>query len=418
MTSDALLSNREQTLAGPYDAPTLAFSEEEYRNRLSRLRLGMQDAGLDLVFLSAPESICYLSGHQASWYQGQAASDWWPGSGIAVRTDADAFIHFEDEDELVQTRIGAVSSDVRVRRHDDGMPDWAEFVVSELAGAGWLSGTVGLELWSSRPNRRYSEIFQAALESRGLRVTDATKVVRALRNTKSRQELAYIRTAQQIADTGLLAATDTLRQGVSELDVMAEINYAMARAGGEPGGVPTVVVSGPRNCCVHALPSRRSILQGDLVNIEVCGVYNRYHASLARCFSVGQPPEEVAEYARKVADGVRLVAQTIRPFQPVNDLLGVMQAYYRDVGIWEDRWWIGGYELGIAFPPDTVGEFYYEFEREPGGKIFQPGMVCNYESNFYLPNAAGLMVSTSTMAFTEDKAEFLTEIPPNLHVVD
>ena len=179
-----------------------------------------------------------------------------------------------------------------------------------------------------------------------------------------------------------------------------------------------MVVSGPRSLCAHALPSRLTIEPGDLVNVEVCGVHHRYHTSLARSLSIGTPQHGVAEYAAKAADGARLAAQAIRPAQPVDELLAVLQDYYQRAGIWADRWWIGGYELGIAFPPDTVGEFYYEYEREPGDKMFEPGVVCKFESNFYLPDSAGLMVSTNTKAFTEATAEFLNELPPDLIVVE
>jgi Xaa-Pro dipeptidase len=412
------VSNKQRALSAQREEPTVPFTRQEYQGRLNHIRHSMQEQGLELLYLSAPESICYVSGHQASWYQGQAASDWHPGSGIAIRADAEDYIHFEDEDEAILTRIGTVSRDVRIRMHDDDVPAWAEFVVGQLAAVGWLSGTIGLEMWSSRPNRGYSEIFQAALEARGLRVVDASKLVRDLRNIKSAQELIYLRKAQQIADAGMRAAISHLRPGVTELDVCAEINYAMAKAGGEPGGVPVVAVAGSRNPCVHALPSRRKISAGDLVNIDICGVYNRYHASLARCFSVGRPPAPIADYVGKVAGGVGVAAQTIRPFLPVSELLRVVKNYYQDVGIWQDRWWIGGYELGIAFPPDTVGEFYYEYERQPGRKAFLPGVVCNYESNFYLPGLAGLVLSTSTIAFTDDAAEFLHGIPPDLIVID
>src|SRR5262249_60588663 len=47
--------------------PELAFGPDEYRSRLDRVRAAMASANLDLLFLSAPESICYLSGYQAEW---------------------------------------------------------------------------------------------------------------------------------------------------------------------------------------------------------------------------------------------------------------------------------------------------------------------------------------------------------------
>jgi Xaa-Pro dipeptidase len=420
MTSDeaAVTSNRTDYLDSYEGELSVPFSAGEYRERLRRIRASMQSGQLDVLYLSAPESICYVSGHESTWYQGQAATDWYPGSGIAISSDSDEFIHFEDEDELTLVRSGCVSRDVRIRRHSDDMPSWPEFIVSELTAANWLPGRVGLEMWSSRPNRRYSEVFQAALQARGASVADATRVVRGVRNVKSPQELAYTRTAQKIADAGMRAAMAHIRPGVTELDLAAEVTYAMGKAGGEPAGVPTVVASGSRSAGVHGLPSRRIIMPGDIVNVDLCGVYHRYHASMARCFPMGEPRPAVRTHIEKMLAGVTLAGELIRPSLAVDELLRALKAYYEQAGIWEDRWWIGGYELGIAFPPDTVGEFYYEFEREPGEKAFLPGVVCNYESNFYLPEHAGLAVLTHTMAFTEKTAGFLYGVPLSLVVIE
>ena len=246
-------------LGGPLEAP---FSLDEYAERLDRIKVSMSESSIDVLYLSAPESICYVSGHQASWYQGQAATEWHPGSGIAISVDADHYIHFEDEDEKVLLRMSSVSRDVRVREHAGDIAPWAEFVASELSAGDRLQGRrVGLEMWSSRPNRQYSEVFQAALEARGAEVVDATLLVRHLRRSKSPQEIAQVRIAQQIADIGVNAAVHHIRPGMTELELAAEIAYAMTKAGGEIGS-PTVVTSGPRSACVHALPTRRVLMPG------------------------------------------------------------------------------------------------------------------------------------------------------------
>lgn len=394
------------------------FPALEYRERLDRIRAAMEREEIDLLYLSAPESICYVTGHEAQWYQGQAPMDWHPGSGVAIRVDEDDPIHFEDEDEAVLARLTSVPGDLRVRPHGDATPPWASFVTSELEAAGWLKGTVGLETWSSRPNRGYSEMFQAALESKGPRVVDATKLVRGVRAIKSAQEMECVRQAQQVADVGMQAVIETMRPGMTELEVYGEVVSAMTKAGGETAGVPALVASGPRSACVHALPSRRVIAPGDIVNIDICGVYKRYHASLARCVSMGQPSHGIAVRVEQMARGTNIVADLIRPGLPIRQLLRAVEEHYREVGIWEAQWWIGGYELGIAFPPDTVGEFYYEVGMDPGDAAFPPGMACNFESNFYLPEDAGVAVQTSTMAFTDTTAGFLFATPPDLIVLE
>ena len=83
----------------------------------------------------------------------------------------------------------------------------------------------------------------------------------------------------------------------------------------------------------------------------------------------------------------------------------------------EEWWWIGGYELGIAFPPDWVGEFYFDLETDPGQAVFEPGDVSNYEANFYLPDGAGLAMCINTMVFGDTDAQFLHATPDELIVI-
>jgi Xaa-Pro aminopeptidase len=394
------------------------FSAEEYASRLAKMRGAMTDAGIDLVYLSAPESICYLSGHERQWYQGQAPMEWHPGSGIAVSANSDTYMHFEDEDEAVLAKLTSVTTNFRIRRHGPSVLPWIDFVLSELAAVGWLKGTVGLEMWSSRPNRGYGERFQQALESRGCRVVDVTKLTRGVRRLKSEAELSEIRAAERIAEEGMQAAREHLRAGVTELDVYGEVVVAMARVGGETPGVPALVASGPRAACVHVRPSRRVIEHGDIVNLDICGVSHRYHASLARCFSIGEPTPEVSDVVSKMAGVIDVLADGLRPGLPVREFLRTAEDYYRQAGLWDERWWTGGYELGIAFPPDTVGEFSYEVGEDPGDETFEAGLACNFEGNFYLPGGAGVAVQTTTMLFELEQARFVFDASPRLTIID
>jgi len=212
-----------------------------------------------------------------------------------------------------------------------------------------------------------------------------------------------------------IGSSTVVRTRNRELDVYGEIVHAMTKAGAE--NPPLTVAAGEANACAHALPSRRTIRAGDIVNIDICGVYNRYHATTARSFSVGEPAKAVAGYMRRVVGVVDLAAETIKPDLPIAGLLSGLRAYCHEAGIWDDRWWIGGYELGIAFPPDTVGEFYFDIDTDPEGEVFPPGLVSTFESNFHLPERAGLAMQISTMIFTDDSATFLHQTPADLIVV-
>ena len=81
------------------------FPPEEFRRRLDGLRRRMQAAGVDMLYLMAPERMYYLSGYQCEWYQAQSPRQWPASSAIAVHTDNDRFILFDSEREAIVGRI-------------------------------------------------------------------------------------------------------------------------------------------------------------------------------------------------------------------------------------------------------------------------------------------------------------------------
>jgi Xaa-Pro aminopeptidase len=99
------------------------------------------------------------------------------------------------------------------------------------------------------------------------------------------------------------------------------------------------------------------------------------------------------------------------------EILELDRRYASELGIWEDQWWIGGYDLGIAFPPDWVGYHYFSAELDPGDQALEPGMVMNHEWNFYLPGGAGIRELIDTLIVTEDGVEFPHRVPLELNVV-
>ena len=85
------MTHRERILNHIRPESEIVFSIEEYAQRLTRVRAGMAAAGIDTLYLTSPEAICYLSGYRAEWYQAQGPKSWLPVSGLAVHADADDY---------------------------------------------------------------------------------------------------------------------------------------------------------------------------------------------------------------------------------------------------------------------------------------------------------------------------------------
>ena len=370
--------NRDLVFSECYPPKELAFSLAEYGERLMRIRQRMAKDDIDLLWMMAPESLYYVSGYTCEWYQAQSPKQWPATSGIAVHADHDKFILFDTPSEAIMCRFMTFAQDIRIFPMDSRR-DGVAFIIDELRAEGWLKGAVAMEFHSYRPNPAISARFRAAFSEAGCSVTDGTDVLREARWRKSPQEIAYIE-----------------------------------KAGGENPAITLPVLSGLKANTGHSLASRKMIEAGEQVNVDVCGVYHRYHANGARSFYVGEPPSDVLAYHDKSSGVFSVIEDMLKPNLPVAELVRRTREYYEDMGIWSDAGWVGGYELGIAFPPDWVGNFVYEMSDVDSDRIFEPGTVVNFESQFFSPRMSGITYYIDTLLFKQGSATLPIRAPRRL----
>ena len=412
--------NFQDALAAARDHKEAPFPEAEYADRLRRIRALMSERKLDLIFIMAPESLFYVSGFACEWYQAQSGRAFPPTSGIAISVDHDRTIHFDTPSEATLVGFGTVSKDVRIfplESRRDGLP----FILKELKGAGWI-GTktrVGLELYSYRPNPIMSRRFIEAFEGADCVVTDATDILHSVRHIKSPAEMACLVEAARIADIGMTAAQAAIGPGVTELEVFGELIRAMTRAGGEFPGILPPVMSGFRSNALHPIATRRTMQKGERVNVDLSGVYNRYHVNIARGFWIGEPPKAALDlHTRAVGVFEAVIEPILKPGLSALALSEAVKAYYVEQGIWEESYWSGGYEMGIAFPPDWVGPFIYDLGISKPGDRFLPMTAVNHECNFFGPDRTGMSATIDTFLFHPDRAEIASRLPREIQVVE
>lgn len=412
----------------------LPFPPEEYEERWRRVRKGMAAAGIDTLWVSDPADMCYLTGYQSGWYHDLGPHEWVPASGIAVNVSAETPIFFDDEDESLISGALSWAPDLRVAPNttvevgsaqlaslpaeEAGFSQMRHFVVDELRTEGWLLGTVGLQTWDYRPNPAYSALFRESLEAAGATVIDGSDIMGDVRHIKSAREIEVIRRAGRIGDAGFRAAVAAVAEGVTELEIWAAATSAMAREGGELCAIPGMVNSGPKNQTWHRPAGRRRLRRGDVVNVDMCGVWDRYHCNLGRSLHFGTPPDSLAQAMarrQRVAEAVRAEMKVGMHFR---DLLQLNERIATEEGIWQDQWWVGGYDFGIAFPPDWVGLHEFSSEIDPGEATIEPGMVMNHEWIFYMPQGSGLGGIIDTWIATEKGIEWPHQVGYELVVIE
>lgn len=401
-----------------YENTRLPFPLAEYQVRLTKIRREMAAQQIDLLYLSSPESMYYVSGLNLAWYRTGSAimPDESKAAGIAVHVDHDRFILFETEDEFGLVSGSTCASDIRIMdgkltAPDEKRSDLYDFVVDNLKAEGWLTGSVALEMRCPKIPRDVSERMKAKLEQNGCRIVDGTDLLVKTRRKKSPMELNYIRKASAIADIGHKAVAEQLCAGMTELELVGIYTCAMMKAGGESAAVTDMVRSGKGKLwCGHAPAGRKLIMPGEPVQVDLAGVYNRYHAPMGRCYHLGKPDQHFADACHKINVLVmEEVKRILKPNMPVREFYENLMKVCKELGLEKPQKRMGGYEIGIAFAPDWCGEFVHGASMEHQEECFEPDMAVTFKTG---------MGAADTIIFTENEVELLGNTTRELRLID
>ncbi len=393
------------------------FAPEEYAARRRRLRAAMAQAGLDALYVTTPANLTWLTGYDMVWYSLRNLT------GLLVRADADDTVLFDSVAHvtLVST-TPAITEAIWLERpaSPGGDNPHIEVIVEEVARRGLAGARIGLEQWGYSPHASLIDALADRLRRAGATVTDAWTLVEELRLVKSAAELEHVRRAAAMADEAMAAAREAIRPGVTETALEGVIIATMMRAGGGYPGIRTMIGSGPRSGAHHGPPSRRRVKSGDLVFIDFCGCYERYHVNLNRTFSLGEPDPRWRELMNTSAGCVEAVQGAVELGDPMSKVEAVAQRYIDEVGLRKYVWWVGGYSLGIAVPPDWCGNHWLKPRAELSDRALEPGMVFNLENQFDVwenwPGGSGCAY-IETLLVTERGLEVLSGLPRTLVTV-
>ncbi|MYS86917.1 M24 family metallopeptidase [Embleya scabrispora] len=409
---DAYIRGQEKRLAER--TPQLPFEPAEYARRMTELRSRMARQGIDILILSSPDGMCWLHGYDARWYRSHSSTRFPPTQCTIVHLDHDrAYLIETPEHE----QLAHLTSHATTFRGVPGtgiggeitLEDFVSFLAEELAAHGRPNATVGVERWSSVPNPAVQTAVEATLTSHGYRMVDGTAAVRAARRLKSAAEIAVIERAQAACDTGIRELRRRVRVGMTELEAWSVYMSAVIAAGGEPSAMHETIAAGAPMPMLHGSSSRRPFRHGDHFHTDVAAAVHRYHARATRPFHFGEPPRELAALARIVAGAHDVLTATARPGLPFRTLNRALREYYADAGVTADGW-AGGYELGVSFPPDWVGEFCWSSTDRETDEVIENGLVTNFES-------CAFVAMVDTVVFDDDGARLLSSLPRELLIV-
>jgi len=127
------------------------------------------------------------------------------------------------------------------------------------------------------------------------KLENGSDLIDELRRIKYRDEIEKIKKACQMADNGVAIAIETIEEGKEEVQVAAEVEYAMRKAGSESIPFDTIIASGYRSAFPHGTSSDKKIKQGDLIIIDLGAKFGGYCSDITRTVVLGAPSTKQQE---------------------------------------------------------------------------------------------------------------------------
>jgi ectoine hydrolase len=386
----------------------LHFERAEYAERLRRTRAAMEKAGVELLVVSDPSNMHWLTGYDAwSFYVHQCVLV--PGAGEPVWYGRGQDARGARRTTWLADRNIVGYPDHYVQSAERHPMDLLSQIIAERA---WDRLAIGVEM----DNYYLSAAAFASLQRHlpNARFADATGIVNWQRAVKSPTELDYMRKAGRIVEAMHERILEVAEPGLRKNELVAEILAAGTRGvdgiGGDYAAIVPLLPSGEEASAPHLTWDDRPLRPGEGTFFEIAGCYRRYHCPLSRTLFLGKPSQAFKDAEQATLEGMEAGLEKARPGNSCADVANAFFAVLKRHGIVKDN--RTGYSIGLSYPPDW-GERTMSLRSDDRTEL-KPGMTFHFMSGLWL-ETMGLEI-TESIAITGTGVECLSSVPRQLFV--
>jgi len=320
------------------------FHPDEFAARVASATSAMAAQGLDAMLLFAPESHYWLTGYDTFGFAMFQC--------MVLAADGDIHLLTRAPD-LRQARYTSILTEDQIHIWIDreGINPGDDLSVL-LADLGLLEKRLGIETDTAGLTARNWDMLRAALP--GERLQEASGLIRDLRRTKSLAEIACHRRAAELADDALDAGLAETRAGAFEGDILAAMQGAVFKGGGDYAGNEFILGSGEGALLCRYHSGRRHLDPQDQLTLEWAGAYRRYHAAMMRTLVIGRANNTQKRMHAAAVEALEACEAAIRPGDPMGNVFDAHARVFDAHGLGHARLNACGYGMGAVYNPIWV----------------------------------------------------------------
>jgi Xaa-Pro aminopeptidase len=368
---------------------------DPFQQRRERLAHSLAAEGLDLVVVTHPINVSYLtnfSGESSYLLVGR-------GRTLLV-SDGRFTAQLAEECPDVPTHIRPPAQPIQAA---------AAEVIGKLGvrAVGFESGHLTVSDF---------ETMRAALPAVDWK--GGTDRVERLRVVKDDAEIVQIREAILFAERAFAMFRAMLQPEDCEKDLCDALEMYVRRAGGRCTSFPSIVAVGARAALAHAPPTRHHVREAELLLVDWGASGRFYKSDLTRVlvprknsrFSSTPPKRGLEPKLQEVYDVVlraqRAAIDTLRPGVKTGEVDAAARQVIADAGYGDRFTHSVGHGIGLEIHETPIMRPRTEF-------VLQAGMVVTVEPGIYIPDWGGVRIEDDVL-ITPDGREVLTSVPKEL----
>ena len=338
-------------------------------NRVEKLRGELSRRGLDGIFVTDELNQHYLSGF--------AFTD-----GMLFITLHEAYLITDFRYfEMAQSKA---YSDYRIVMPENRTAAIKGYIKeNDAKRIGFEGNSVSFKSYSSLLEK-YSEC----------EFVDVENMIEELRQIKDEGEIALMQKAQDITDSAFSQLVKSIRTDMTEIDVAAELEYYMRKAGASGLAFDTIAVSGDASALPHGTPRNVKLKRGFLT-MDFGAKFDGYCSDMTRTVVIGQADEEIKNLYNTVLSAQSAALEMIKAGVAAKDCdktaRDIIDSFEKYRGSF-------GHSLGHG-----VGLFIHESPRlsRAADSILRVGEIVTVEPGIYLYGKYGCRIE-DMVAVKED----------------
>lgn len=361
------------------------------KTRIEKLYMYMEQEAIDVLLITLPKNVYYFTGFLTEPHE--------RFMGLVLVRGEDPFLFLP---LLDREKAQAVSSVTKIYSHSDSENAYdvlQHYLPSSIS-------RLGLE-----KNHLTVKNYEALIESiPANQIIDIEELIRDMRLTKGPDEIATIKRAIWIMEESLRCTLPKITLGLTEMDIVAELEFQMKKLGAQGPSFSTIILAGERAGLPHGEPGKRKIKTGEVLLIDAGVFVDGYASDLTRTFAIGELNDGLKDIYDTVLQANLRAIEAVRPHASIASVDLAARAVIEKRGYGE--YFINRVGHGIGL---EIHEFP-SIHSKASGEL-REGMVFTIEPGIYNPRVGGVRIEDDVLV-TKDGVEVLTTFPKEILTIE